>query len=195
MCPRYERRSRSFVAGFILLRDLLSILISPSSFSLVQRTMPSKTQHEFEKEVLASSSATMAHSTDAVRAAEPRISISSASTSSSESSAVPLPSHHLQLRPSLGSLNPEGDADQLSRQSSRADGERLGRLPTGRSVATNMTSDPEYEVDFAEDDPGNPRNWSMWKKSTIIFFFAYTTMTVYVFAFPSRFRHVSQDSI
>ena len=146
--------------------------------------MAPRTQQEFEKEVFSSSSGTMAHTTDEARVAEPRISISSASTSSSESSAVLPPARHLQLRPSLGSLNPEGDADQLSRQSSRAEGERLGRLPTGRSVATNMTTDPEYEVDFAEDDPGNPRNWSMWKKSTIIFFFAYTTMTVYVAFLP-----------
>ena len=123
-----------------------------------------------------SSPATCATNDSTASLREPRISISSASSLDSHSS-VP----H-SLPPTISSLHPEGDADRLSRQSSRlsiaAPGERLGRLPTGRNVATNATSDPDFEIDFEDGDQGNAKNWPMWRKCLCIFFISYSTMTV-----------------
>ena len=56
----------------------------------------------------------------------------------------------------------------------------LTRHITGASLAAVLTSDPAFEVDFSEDDTGNPRNWPMWYRSIIIFIMSYSTMTVYV---------------
>jgi hypothetical protein len=61
---------------------------------------------------------------------------------------------------------------------SRVEDVALSRRVTGVSVATNMTTDPAFEVDFEEDDPGNPKNWPMWYRCLIIFFISFSTMTV-----------------
>ena len=68
----------------------------------------------------------------------------------------------------------------LEMEVSRAVDNSLSRHVTGVSVATNMTSDPAYEVDFEENDKGDPKNWPMWYRCIIIFFMSYSTMTVCV---------------
>jgi len=60
---------------------------------------------------------------------------------------------------------------------SRGFGDVLSKKNTGRSIATNATTDPAFEVDFEDDDPGDPRNWPLWYRSTIIFFISYSTAT------------------
>jgi hypothetical protein len=55
-------------------------------------------------------------------------------------------------------------------------GGKLSKQVTGVSMARTITSDPEFEVDFGENDPENPKNWSLWKISINIFVIAYMTL-------------------
>lgn len=67
----------------------------------------------------------------------------------------------------------------ISRASGTREGECLGRKATGRSVATNATSDPVFEVDWEDDgERDNPREWSLLYRSFIIFACAFSTTTV-----------------
>ncbi|KAF2186265.1 MFS general substrate transporter [Zopfia rhizophila CBS 207.26] len=50
------------------------------------------------------------------------------------------------------------------------------------SVATNMTSDPRFEVDFDDDSGENPQDWSMAKKGLIIFFMSFSTLVVVMYS-------------
>lgn len=74
------------------------------------------------------------------------------------------------------------DADEaekrLSPHVSRASGPPLSRRATGRSVATNATLDPDFEIDFEEGDAENPKEWPFWYKSAIIAVMSYTTLSV-----------------
>lgn len=36
----------------------------------------------------------------------------------------------------------------------------LRRTTTNKTTSTN--ADPAFEIDFDDDDPGNPQNWPMW---------------------------------
>lgn len=58
----------------------------------------------------------------------------------------------------------------------------LKRNATGVTLTTVHTSDPEYEVDFEENDPGNPKLWPFWYKSLIIFAMSYGTSTVVLYS-------------
>lgn len=51
---------------------------------------------------------------------------------------------------------------------------------TGISIAT--TTDPNFEIDFEDGDPADPRNWSMAYRSMIIFFISYSTLTVVMYS-------------
>lgn len=80
----------------------------------------------------------------------------------------------------IGTVDPE---ERLAVKSSRnADGSPLSKHATGVSVATNATQDPAFEVDFEDNDPGNPKNWSWWYRSYIIFTLSYSTMTVVLYS-------------
>jgi len=46
------------------------------------------------------------------------------------------------------------------------------------TIATNATADPDYEVDWDEDDPGNPKNWSFKYKAMGILFLSWNTLIV-----------------
>lgn len=48
------------------------------------------------------------------------------------------------------------------------------------SVAT--ANDPNFEVDWTEDDPENPRNWSMAYKSLVVFAMSYATTVTVLFS-------------
>lgn len=39
---------------------------------------------------------------------------------------------------------------------------------------------PEFEVKWHNDDPENPRNWSVWYRSFIVAAMSFSTTTVYV---------------
>jgi hypothetical protein len=44
------------------------------------------------------------------------------------------------------------------------------------SVGTTGTTDPNFEVDFEENDPENPQNWSMGYKAMAISFLSWNTL-------------------
>ena len=51
------------------------------------------------------------------------------------------------------------------------------------SIATNETNDPGYEVDWDdENDPMNPRNWSIWYKAFTIFSLSWSTWCVVIYS-------------
>jgi len=58
------------------------------------------------------------------------------------------------------------------------------RLEATRTVTrlstrgTTFTADPSYEVDFEAEDAGNPRNWSMWYKSYVLFTVSFSTLVI-----------------
>lgn len=66
----------------------------------------------------------------------------------------------------------------ITRKSSHTRAGDLSRHVTGVSIATNNTMDPGFEIDFADDDPGDPKNWPLWKRGIIIFFISYSTLVV-----------------
>lgn len=51
-----------------------------------------------------------------------------------------------------------------------------------RSAATTGTLDPDFEVDFAPDDKGNPQNWSSGYKLFIIAMMSYSTTAVVLYS-------------
>ncbi|KAF2458716.1 major facilitator superfamily domain-containing protein [Lineolata rhizophorae] len=58
----------------------------------------------------------------------------------------------------------------------------VSRKQTGVSVATNATSDPAYEVDWEDDDSGNPKNWSLLYRAFILFIASFSTLTVVMYS-------------
>lgn len=58
----------------------------------------------------------------------------------------------------------------------------LKRHVTGATLATVNTNDPSFEVDWAEDDPGNPKEWPLWYKSLILFAMSYGTSCVVLYS-------------
>ena len=56
----------------------------------------------------------------------------------------------------------------------------LERTFTGKSTAT--TSDPVFEVDFEDDERGNPQNWPLWYKGIVLFTMSYGTTCVVLFS-------------
>jgi multidrug resistance protein len=47
---------------------------------------------------------------------------------------------------------------------------------------TDLTMDPNFEVDFEPSDPEDPRNWSMWYKSYAIFTISFGTLVVVMYS-------------
>ena len=51
------------------------------------------------------------------------------------------------------------------------------------SIATNGTNNPDYEVDWDdENDPENPRNWPLWYKGFTIFSVSWSTWCIVVYS-------------
>lgn len=51
------------------------------------------------------------------------------------------------------------------------------------SILTNETNNPDYEVDWDDDnDPVNSRNWSIWYKGFTIFSVSWTTWCIVVYS-------------
>jgi hypothetical protein len=58
--------------------------------------------------------------------------------------------------------------------------EELAHVTT---VATNMTTDPAFEVDFDDHDKeDNPKNWSMAIKAMILGFMSFSTLVVVMYS-------------
>jgi multidrug resistance protein len=49
------------------------------------------------------------------------------------------------------------------------------------TVTTNATSDPRFELDF-DDNGENPQDWTMAKKSLVIFFMSFSTLVVVMYS-------------
>jgi hypothetical protein len=70
----------------------------------------------------------------------------------------------------------------VSQISSRQQNAELNRQLTGVSLGTTQTSDPSYEIDFEADDPGNPKNWPIWRACLYIGFIAFSTLAVVLYS-------------
>lgn len=58
----------------------------------------------------------------------------------------------------------------------------LARTRTNKSTATNATTDPAFEIDFEEDEKGNPMTWPLWYKGLIIAAMSYSTTCVVLYS-------------
>lgn len=78
--------------------------------------------------------------------------------------------------------------------------------PTLTTVTTKtsvLTQDPTFEVDFAEGDPDDPRNWSLWYKGFVLFSVSFGTLVVvlystsYTAAIPAMQEqfHISSEAV
>ncbi|TKA75423.1 hypothetical protein B0A49_05036 [Cryomyces minteri] len=133
-----------------------------------------------------------------------------AADASEKSLEKPVQSHIYSVPPSRSATSPEFHEDDdddssdgfsihsipgseltphISRQSIRLGaGPRLSRRNTNASV---MTTDPAFEVDWDPDtyptkdgtgDRFNPRIWTLWYRSLIIFFMSFATTTVVLYS-------------
>lgn len=89
-------------------------------------------------------------------------SVSSSSTTGSLSSEEEVISIHQTLSRNAGLDEPDKSLAQIT------------------TVTTNMTTDPRFEVDF--EDGENPQDWSIWKKSIVIFFMSFSTLVVVMYS-------------
>jgi hypothetical protein len=101
---------------------------------------------------------------------------SSSPTHSSHSSSSDS-THSNPLSPLEPALTPDlfTDAELLSHQ-------EITYTRTGASIATNGSRPPSFEIDFATDDPDDPRNWPLWYRSIIIACVSYGTWTVVLYS-------------
>ena len=72
-------------------------------------------------------------------------------------------------------LTPQTAELGLTPQLSRVSQHEATRIATNVST---WTTDPGFEVDWADGDPDNPRNWPLWYKSIVIFAISYGTLVV-----------------
>ncbi|KAL2681846.1 major facilitator superfamily domain-containing protein [Phyllosticta citricarpa] len=80
------------------------------------------------------------------------------------------------------SSDSDSSGDSLHDVASRASSRRRDEA-TGRSVATNATSDPAFEVDWEDDgETDNPKEWSLLYRAFITFACAFSTTTVVMYS-------------
>lgn len=58
----------------------------------------------------------------------------------------------------------------------------ISRARTGTSIASNASRHPDFEVTFDEDDPLNPKNWSLWYRGWVIFSVSISTWAVVLYS-------------
>lgn len=83
---------------------------------------------------------------------------------------------------SISSVNTQNDHDALGKtltvRTSRAS-EHMSLSQRVTTIPTNMTADPDYEVDWdGEDDPENPKNWTLRYKAMGLLFLSWNTLIV-----------------
>ncbi|CAI7632155.1 unnamed protein product [Penicillium pancosmium] len=87
---------------------------------------------------------------------------------------------------SISSVNTQNDHDALGktltvRPSRASDHMSLSQRVT--TIPTNMTADPNYEVDWdGEDDPENPKNWALRYKAMGLLFLSWNTLIVVLYS-------------
>jgi hypothetical protein len=72
--------------------------------------------------------------------------------------------------------DPSDKIEILSLKPSRNREANLSKHDTGGSVAGSIAA--AFEVDFSENDPGDPKVWPLWKRGLILFSISYSTLTV-----------------
>ena len=75
--------------------------------------------------------------------------------------------------PDHASIRGDQEKDLVAEISPASLGHALSRKVT--SVGTTGTNNPDFEVDWDEDDPMNPRNWPIWYKGLTIGFISWST--------------------
>lgn len=53
---------------------------------------------------------------------------------------------------------------------------------TNRTDNTAFSQLPEYEIDFTDNDPSDPKNWPLWYRGMTIGFMSFATWTVVVYS-------------
>lgn len=83
--------------------------------------------------------------------------------------------------------------EPLSQHVSRATGTPLSRHAS--TVASTRSREPDFEVDWDENDPADPVNWSTWYKGLTIFSVAWSTFVVVVYStsYTSGLRPMMTD--
>ncbi|KAL5358024.1 major facilitator superfamily domain-containing protein [Aspergillus floccosus] len=77
----------------------------------------------------------------------------------------------------------EALVEELSRRISRISEPNPDLTRRVTSIGTTGTSDPNYEVDFeSEDDPENPKNWTIKYKAMAMTFLSWNTLTVVLYS-------------
>lgn len=64
--------------------------------------------------------------------------------------------------------------------------ERLPVSRIGTSLRTTGTTDPNFEVNWEEDDPQNPKNWPVWYKGVTLGFVSWSTCVYVALYLPVR---------
>lgn len=70
----------------------------------------------------------------------------------------------------------------LTPQVSRRGEPQLSRFDTRGTTASSLNRDPSFEIDWEDEDPDNPRNWSVWYKGFIIFAISFGTLVVILYS-------------
>lgn len=81
---------------------------------------------------------------------------------------------------SVSSVDTQTDHDALGKTLT-ARGSRTSYMSLSErvtTIATNATADPDYEVDWDDNDPENPKNWSLKYKAMGILFLSWNTLIV-----------------
>ena len=83
--------------------------------------------------------------------------------------------------------------EPLSQHASRATGPPLSRHAT--TITSTFSREPDFEVDWDENDSANPVNWSTWYKGLTIFSVAWSTFVVVVYStsYTSGLRPMMSD--
>ena len=101
------------------------------------------------------------------------------STHASSLESLDIPTHD---DPTLVEFVDLADPVQLLERNLSREANALSKHPTGVSLANTVTQDPAFEVDFEDDDPANPKNWSWPYRGFILFTLSYSTMTVVLYS-------------
>lgn len=105
------------------------------------------------------------------------------SSSSSEDDITPDHSPTSSLSQQKYGFDVSADTKPLTPTVSRASRPSVSReLTQVTTSGTAMTSNPQYEVDFEDNDPKDPRNWPMWYKALTLFAISYGTLVVVLYS-------------
>ena len=98
-------------------------------------------------------------------------------SSSSDSTQSDHSDHSDPLSPLERALTPNlyTEDEQIAYQS-------ITHTKTGASLATTGSRNPSFEVDFADNDPDDPKNWPLWYRGLTIFSVSYATWTVVLYS-------------